>query len=100
MQRKTKLICKLIYKGRSKETEELIKRIDEWQIAQIKPRNYNEFDVDNYIKRMELSFENVCASMEDLGVKDPGRLTIFQFYTRIEYFEKKKLKQQSKQQHR
>jgi hypothetical protein len=96
LQRKTKAVCRLVYNGRDEATESLIKQIDNWQIAQIAPKNYNENDVDNYVKRMELSFESLCASMEDLGVQNVADLTIFQFYTRVIYFEKKKQKQQAK----
>jgi hypothetical protein len=34
--------------------------------------------------------------MEELGVERPWELTVFQFYTRLTYFEKKKLKQGKK----
>jgi hypothetical protein len=60
------------------------------------PKNFDSTDADNYIKRLELSFETLCASMEDLGVKAPHELSVFQFYNRLVYFEKKKLNQKRK----
>lgn len=44
---------------------------------------------------MEMSFENLCTALEELGVKDPQNLTVFQFYSKVAYFEKKKQKQQT-----
>lgn len=38
---------------------------------------------------MEKGFETLCASLEDLGVADPKRLTVFEFYARVEYFKNK-----------
>lgn len=93
MLKKAKAQCKLVYKGRSPELLQLIDQIDRWQLALIAPKNFDSNDVENYIKKIELSFETLCASLEDLGVRDPGSLTVFQFYSRLLYFEKKKQKQ-------
>lgn len=62
----------------------------------IAPKNFDNSDPDNYIKRMELSFENLCTALEELGVKDPAELSVFQFYNKITYFEKKKQKQEAR----
>lgn len=96
MLRKARLTCRLVYEGKTKETLDIIKQIDDWQLSLIAPKNFDSQDVDNYIKTIELSFEALIASMEDLGVERPEDLTIFQFYTRLTYFEKKKAKQSRK----
>jgi hypothetical protein len=93
MLRKAKLQCKLIYEPGKHQTRELIKQIETWQLSLIAPKNFDSEDTDNYIRRLELSFEALCASLEDLGVKNPGDLTIFHFYTRLIYYEGKKQKQ-------
>lgn len=91
--RKTRLLCQEIMHGKSPETSEEINLIDRWQIEQSLPKNFDSTDPDNYIKRIELSLESLCTSMEELGVNRPQELTLFQFYTKLIYFEKKKLKQ-------
>lgn len=80
----------MIREGRSPEIQELIKNVEDWQLSLMTPKNFDNNDVDNYIRRIELSFEALCASIEDLGVARPGELTIFQFYNKLLYFEKKK----------
>lgn len=96
MRRKAKLQCALIVSGDKAETRNLIKQIDDWQLSLMAPKNFDSTDTDNYIKRIELSFENLCTSMEDLGVEKPWDLSVFQFYTRLTYFEKKRLNQKRK----
>jgi hypothetical protein len=92
MNRKARLQLSLITKGHDPRVIELIQQVENWQLALIAPKNFDSTDVDNYIKRLELSFESLVTSMEELGVTKPGDLTVFQFYTKLTYFEKKKLK--------
>jgi hypothetical protein len=94
LKKKTKLQCRLVYEGKDANKLDLIEQINRWQLTFITPKNLNNEDPTNYINNIEHSFESLCASLEDLGIKDPGSLTIFQFYTRLAYYEKKKLKQQ------
>lgn len=39
---------------------------------------------------MEKGFEGLCVALEDLGVHRPKELTVFEFYTRVEYYKKKR----------
>ena len=87
--------CKQVTKGRDAQVEQMIRSITAWQLDLIAPKNFETADPDNYVKRIELSFENVCTALEELGVKDPAELTVFQFYNKVVYFEKKKTKQQT-----
>lgn len=87
--------CKQVTKGRDAKVEQAIAAITSWQLDLIAPKNFETADPDNYVKRIELSFENICTALEELGVKDPATLTVFQFYNKVVYFEKKKVKQQS-----
>lgn len=93
MNRKARLQCQAIINGNKKETLDHIQQIENWQLALIVPKNFDSTDVDNYIKKIELSFEGLCTSMEELGVAKPWELSVVQFYTRLTYFEKKKQKQ-------
>lgn len=77
-------------KKRDASIKDKIKVYTDYQISIIAPKNLNPSDTKNYIKQIEMSFEDLCTSMEELGVKDPKRLSIFEFYGKIRYFEAKK----------
>lgn len=79
----------MIKEGRTPEVQRLIADILEYQLAMIAPRNFDSQDEHNVIKAMEVSFENVCTNLEELGIMDPHNLTVFSFYSKIAYFEKK-----------
>lgn len=66
-----------------------IKAIEENQLSLLAPKNFDPTDPENYIRGMEKSFESLIATLEDLGVKDPKRLTVFEFYSRYEFYKKK-----------
>ncbi len=53
-----------------------------------KPKNFNPF-VENDLIRMEQEFESMAAALGENGVVNASELTIFEFYSRIKYFEKK-----------
>jgi hypothetical protein len=57
------------------------------------PKNFDNTSPDYHIKKIEKGFEEVCASLEDNGVSNPKRLTVFEFYSRIEFYKKKHEKQ-------
>lgn len=82
----------MIREGRSPEVQRLINDILEYQLAMMSPRNFDTQDENNIIKAMEISFENVCTTLEELGISDPYNLTVFSFYSKIAYFEKKNKK--------
>ncbi len=73
----------------SDEIRRLIADINEYQISMIRPKNFDSTDPENIIRMMETSFENVCTSLEELGVVSPHLLPVFSFYSKIAYFEKK-----------
>lgn len=68
----------------------MIKQISEYQLALMTPKDLNPSSVNNYVKKIEVSFENLCTSLEEAGVRDPRALTMFQFYSKIDYFESKR----------
>lgn len=53
------------------------------------PKSFNPFNSDNELARSDVQFENMCAALEENGVKDASGMTIFEFYSRVKYFEKK-----------
>lgn len=70
--------------------ESLIRDVDEFQISFITPKNFHYTDPENFIKKLELSFEHLCTTLEELGVNRPQDLSTFSFYSKIAYFKKKK----------
>jgi hypothetical protein len=88
--RRSKLQLAIITQGEDPKIRKLIKDINAWQLAQHVPKNFDNESPDYYIKNLEKSFESLCATLEDLGVQNPKGLTIFEYYSRLEYFKKKK----------
>jgi hypothetical protein len=54
-----------------------------------KPQVFNPYDKDNVITGGEVSFEEVCATLEENGVREPKRLSEFEFYAKLQYYQKK-----------
>ncbi len=53
-----------------------------------KPKDFNPF-VENCLIKMEQKFESMAAALAENGIVNASELTIFEFYSRIKYFEKK-----------
>lgn len=82
----------MIREGKSPEVQRLLNDILDYQLSMLSPRNFDSQDENNVVKGMEMSFENVCTALEELGINDPQNLTVFSFYSKIAYFEKKNKK--------
>lgn len=90
LRKKGLLNCQLLLnKGDRATLLKLKADIIEYQIAMLKPRNFDSQDTENTIKLIEMSFENICTSLEEAGVHNPAELSTFSFYSKIAYFEKK-----------
>lgn len=50
----------------------------------------------NLFLQMDLSFSRLCTSMEEAGVQNPNKLTVFDFNVRLDYFEEKNKKARQK----
>ncbi len=84
------LNCQLLLgKGDRNKILQLKKDILEYQISMMRPRNFDTDDPHNAIRQIEISFENVCTTLEEFGVHRPHELPVFSFYSKIAYFEKK-----------
>lgn len=89
MLRKARLQAKYL-KTRDKALLPLIKVITDEQLDLIKPKNLDPQDKNNFIAKIELSFEGLCTALEEMGISRPKDLTVFEFYAKIRYFETKK----------
>jgi hypothetical protein len=90
LRKRSLLILSLITKGESSEVRKMIQRADDYQVNLIDPKNFDSADPENFLRRIEISFENLCTSLEELGVTAPHELPVFRFYSKIQYFKKKK----------
>lgn len=70
----------------------IIQRVTDFQVSLLSPKNFDPSDSNNYISLVEKSFENLCTTLEEWGIVQPHRLTVFQFYSKIRYFKEKKSK--------
>lgn len=66
-----------------------INAITDYQLSLLAPAVFDPADPQNSIVKMELSFESLCTQLEELGVQNPKRLTVFEFYSKIRYFKAK-----------
>lgn len=57
-----------------------------------KPNDFRFSNPDNVLNQLDANFEDVCSAMQEAGMIDPKKLSTFEFYSKIEYFENKKRK--------
>jgi len=56
-----------------------------------KPKDFNPF-VENCLIQMEQEFESMAAALGENGIQNASELTVFEFYSRVKYFQKKSKK--------
>lgn len=74
---------------RGKDNAKEIQTIDEYLIALMMPKNFDPEDARNVVINQERNFEKICAVLEDVGVTNPAKLSVYKFYSRIEYYKNK-----------
>jgi hypothetical protein len=50
---------------------------------------FNPYEPSNVLRTAEMSFEAICTTLSENGVMEPKKLSEFEFYSRLQYFEKK-----------
>ena len=70
---------------------ELIKYAD-YFLEVNKPKDFAPYNSDNVLIAQEQEFESMVASLEENGVNNAGNLTVFEFYSRIKFYEKRSKK--------
>jgi hypothetical protein len=78
----------LIIQPENKEALTRMKEICEYFIEEGKPKLFDPRSSQNIVIQHEKSFEHIIASIQELGISTE-KITIFEFYTKIEYFENK-----------
>lgn len=67
----------------------LLKQIADYFLNMSKPKCFNPYSEDNILIAEEKEFEEICNSMEDNGVNNVRESTVFEFYAKVQYLEKK-----------
>ena len=81
------------YEGDEKEADKwdkVVQSVNEYIFGINKPKDYRADNPENILFEMDRSFENLCASLEEVGIASPKKLTVFEFYQRVDYFETKR----------
>jgi hypothetical protein len=63
--------------------------VTEWLLDQTRPKNFIPTDPENVISKLQTSYEDLFANLEDLGVKNIYKVTVYQCYSRIRFYKKK-----------
>lgn len=74
--------------GNTEALPELLK-IREFFTESLRPKNFNPFDSNNDLLLHEKEFEAICSGMEEAGIQNAKNMTVFEFYSRVEHFEKR-----------
>lgn len=86
------LQLKIIAGTAVKEDYEEIESIDQYKLTFLTPENFDGESAENVFKKMDMSFEYFCASLEEAGVQNPKQMTTFEFYSRVNYYRSKNKK--------
>jgi len=70
------------------QTAAYINHLDEQLREQSSPAVLNPDDPRNPITEAKRSMEQVFASLEERGVQNPGKLSEYSLYSRLEYYRK------------
>lgn len=63
--------------------------LEEFFLAQQAPLTFNPYNADNVVMAGERSFEQVCLNMQEAGLQSPKKMTEFEFYNAILFFQNK-----------
>ncbi len=68
-------------------SEKAIKTTNEYLIDLNPPKNLSKGNSD--IVKMEKGFEKLVIHMEEMGVYNPKKLSVYEFYSRVDFLESK-----------
>lgn len=76
----------------NKEALKIIRDVDIYLMNHMKPKRFSSEDKENVILQHDNAFENLCIALEQSGIQQPKKLTVFEFYKRLKYIEKQNKK--------
>jgi hypothetical protein len=87
---KNKLVNQLKYILEEKASYlEASKKEDDYFHSQIIPKNLDGANPENVIYHAKREFEKLCVILMNQGIPQPDKLSVFRFFTSLDYFEKK-----------
>jgi hypothetical protein len=72
------------------ESLEESKKIDLLIAEMISPKNYSNTDPQNIVLTQKKAFDDLCTILESHGCVAPKKLTVFEYYSKLKFYEKKK----------
>lgn len=66
-----------------------IKVIDDYLHEYTRPVDVAMQNADNYLAKFDKDFQDACNALEELGVHRPEDLSMFEYFSKIRYFEAK-----------
>ena len=73
----------------AKKQDSVIRSIEGYVLSINSPKSFSNESEDNILRTTDLAFENLVTSMEEAGINAPKGLTVFEFNSKLDYFEKK-----------
>lgn len=78
------------FKGESTDKQDkIIDTINRYLASLNPPQEFRETDPKSILKDIEISFENACAALQESGIPNPKKLTVFEFEQRVDFFSKR-----------
>lgn len=78
-----------IRKALGEEVDTILIEITEYFMNRATPNVFNPYDEACVLIEHDNQLENLFISMEENGIHQPNTLSTFEFYKRIQYFEKR-----------
>jgi hypothetical protein len=69
--------------------DDMLADIQAFFLEQSAPMCFNPYEEKNILRSSEMIFEDLCSVIEEQGVINPKRLSEFEFYSKLRYYEKK-----------
>ena len=80
----------ILEKDESMET--VISGINDYLVMLNTPKNFDYSRPENIASSIRKSFSNSCSALEEMGVINPQKLTLYDFNAKIDYYEAKQKK--------
>ena len=74
----------------AKKQQKIIGAVDRHLIELNRPYDFRTDNPESILKEMDMSFEDTYSAMEEAGVSNPKKMSVFEYHAKIQYFNKKR----------
>ena len=67
----------------------VIRQVDDYLLRLNSPKNFDYSDSENDLIKLKKSFTIACTALEEMGIKSPELLTLYEFIEKSDYYERK-----------